>query len=403
MKKITEWMRTYKLYAAVAVVVIMVLVFASAAVASGVFSPVDTESGKAGNGQTETNAPDTMDIPLHITADKSWDEDSTPAIAHIAGADKSNVSIDFYHAVLPESEGGQGTSSVSLEAGAYKVEFVSPVNADGSVYKTNGAQNIIVNTDAADVPSIDCSLTQIPVDQVTDEMLQDIIDQTKAATENGDETLKGDAGQTVLDKLEGNVANNPNASDEIKKEAADADTEVTVYAEPRATTYTDNIDTDSKGTPQNTTANTGNSTLGGSASGSKDSGNTSSVGSGSGSSSSQTTKPAHTHKWENHTAKRWVSNWVTVVDTPAQTIEGARLYTKNSDGSWTANGETYWFENGFTSSDLAAIIKNKMKTEGYIGNYQSISKSVPAVTHQEDQGHYEEYVDYQYCDCGATR
>ena len=35
-------------------------------------------------------------------------------------------------------------------------------------------------------------MTLIPADQVADEMLQDIIDQTKAAIENGDEELKGD-------------------------------------------------------------------------------------------------------------------------------------------------------------------------------------------------------------------
>lgn len=69
MKRITEWMRTHKLYAAA--VVIMALVSATAAAASGIFSPVDTESGKVGSGQTETNASDTTDIPLHITADKS--------------------------------------------------------------------------------------------------------------------------------------------------------------------------------------------------------------------------------------------------------------------------------------------------------------------------------------------
>lgn len=400
MKKITEWMRTHKRYAGAAVIVIMVLVSVSAAAASGVFSSIDTKEGKAEKGQTESSEPDTTDIPLHITADQNWGEDSTPAIAHISGADDSNASIDFYHAVLPGSEGGQGTSSVSLEVGDYQIEFISPVNADGSVYETNGVQNITVNTETEDTTSVDCSLTQISADQVTDEMLQDIIDQTKEAIENGDETLKGDAGQAVLDKLEGNVANNPNASDATKQDAADADTEVNVYDDPKATVSTDDKDTNSKDTAQSTASDTGK---GSSAPSSSTSGNASSSSSGSNSSSSQTSKPAHTHTWKNHTAKRWVSNWVTVVDTPAQTVQGARLYTQNSDGTWTANGETYWFENGFTSADLAAIIKNKIKTEGYIGNYQNVSKSVPAVTHQEDQGHYEEYVDYQYCDCGATR
>lgn len=66
--------------------------------------------------------------------------------------------------MLPGSEDDQGTSSVSLEAGAYKVEFITPVNADGSVYKTNGVQNITVNPDTEDILSIDCSLTQVPAE-----------------------------------------------------------------------------------------------------------------------------------------------------------------------------------------------------------------------------------------------
>ena len=390
MKKITEWMRTHKLYATTAAVLIMVLLSVSAAAASGVFSPADQETGREKAGSSTS---DTVDLSLRIMADKNWDENSTPAVAHIAGADESNTDVDFYHAVLPGSEEGEGTSSVSLEAGAYKAEFLSPFNQDGSVYKTGSAQNIAVSTDTEDVPAIDCTLTLIPADQVTDEMLQDIIDQTKAAIENGDETLKGDGGQAVLDKLEENVAKNPNVSDQTKQDAAAADTEVNVYDDPKTATSADNKAASSKDTSQNTSSGTDSGR----------SGSAGSKGSGSNSSSDQTAKTSHTHKWKSHTAKRWVSNWVTVVDTPARTVYGARLYTENSDGTWTANGETYWFENGFTSSDLAAIIKDKMKNEGYIGNYQNVSKTVPAVTHQEDQGYYEEYVDYQYCGCGATR
>lgn len=125
--------------------------------------------------------------------------------------------------------------------------------------------------------------------------------------------------------------------------------------------------------------------------------------SNSDSSSNQSSKTSHTHSWKDHTTKRWVSNMVTVVDTPAQTIAGAQLYTLHSDGNWYGDGKVYWFENGFTSDDLKAIIKDKIKNEGYIGNYVNRSKTIPATTYEEDHGHYENYVDYQYCDCGATR
>ena len=125
--------------------------------------------------------------------------------------------------------------------------------------------------------------------------------------------------------------------------------------------------------------------------------------SGSSGSTSQESKPAHTHSWKDHTSQRWVDKWVTIVDTPAQTIQGAQLYTKHSDGDWYGDGKVYWFENGFTHDDFKEILKDKIKNEGYIGNYVNRSKTVPAVTHEENQGYYETYVDYQYCECGATK
>ena len=50
-------------------------------------------------------------------------------------------------------------------------------------------------------------------------MLRDIIDKTQDAVENGDESMKGDAGKDVLEKLGENVGNSPNASDKTKEEA----------------------------------------------------------------------------------------------------------------------------------------------------------------------------------------
>lgn len=123
--------------------------------------------------------------------------------------------------------------------------------------------------------------------------------------------------------------------------------------------------------------------------------------------SSSTSSESENVETENteidHTAQRWVSNWVTVVDTPSQTITGAQLYTLHSDGNWYGDGEVYWFENGFTSDDFKEILRDKIRNEGYIGNYVNRCKTIPAATHEEDQGYYETYVDYQYCDCGAKK
>ena len=168
-----------------------------------------------------------------------------------------------------------------------------------------------VDADATDTLSVTCEMTRIPADKVTDEMLKGIVDQTKDAVENGDETLKGDAGKDILDKLEGNVANNPNASDETKQEATDADKEVDVdsnaggYGRLQAITATPATRANAN---SNSGSNAGNS-------GSNGNGSSTSGGSSSGS-SSKPSAPAHSHSWKDHTATKqvWVPNIVTVTD-----------------------------------------------------------------------------------------
>ncbi|WP_019239809.1 MULTISPECIES: hypothetical protein [Enorma] len=160
------------------------------------------------------------------------------------------------------------------------------------------------------------------------------------------------------------------------------------------------------------TAGSGSSSSAG-ASGSAGTGSNSSDSSAAGSGSSA----SHTHSWKNHTATRqvWVSNMVTVPDYETQTVYGARFYTMSGDGTYVANGPTYWFENGFTTADLQDIIRTGIKNADenglyngvYYANYQNVSKTVQVQvgSHQEDQGHYEteSYVDYQYCSCGARQ
>ena len=337
-------------------------------------------------------------MTLNVTADNGWDENSTPAIAHIEGND-----VDFYHAVAPDAEGNKGTSTVALAEGDYTVSFVSPVNSDGSafdIYDTGAPVDITVDADAKTAPAVNCPMAQIPADKVTDDMLADIVDKTKDAIKKGDETLKGDAGTGILDKLDGNVTKNPNASDKTKQEATDADKDVDVNDKPAQTTPSaknDNAKADSNAGSQ--PSNNGSSN-----SGSANAGNSGN----SGSASSKPSKPAHTHTWVNHTATRqvWVSNWVDVPDYETKTIYGGQLYTEQPDGTWLSNGETYWF---YTDADFEAfknLIVEKMKTEGYCGNYVNRTKTekVQVGSHKEDHGSYstETYVDYVYCtSCGA--
>ena len=379
MNGLSQWARSHKPQVAAIAAAIVVAIVVATAVASGAFATSEQ--------QPEQQESRTVDVALNVTADHGWDENSTPAIAHIEGND-----VDFYHAVTPDADGNKGTSTVELAEGDYTVSFVSPVNSDGSafdIYDTGAPVDITVDADAKTAPAVNCPMAQISADKVTDEMLANIINKTKDAIKKGDETLKGDAGTGILDKLDGNVAKNPNASDKTKQEATDAEKEVDVNKEPAQTTpsaKTDNAKTDNNAGSQS--SNNGSSN--------------------SGSASSKPSKPAHTHTWVNHTATRqvWVSNWVDVPDYETKTIYGGQLYTEQPDGTWLSNGETYWF---YTDADFEAfknLIVEKMKTEGYCGNYVNRTKTekVQVGSHKEDHGSYstETYVDYVYCtSCGA--
>lgn len=381
MEKAIEWVKNHKPHTAAIAIVVVAVIAVSIAAASGAF----TQQDKAATYEQKT-----VDVTLSVTADHGWDENSTPAIAHIEGND-----VDFYHAVTPDAEGNKGTSTVELAEGDYTVSFVSPVNSDGSafdIYDTGAPVDITVDADAKTAPAVNCPMVQIPADKVTDDMLADIVNKTKDAIEKGDETLKGDAGTGILDKLDGNVAKNPNASDKTKQEATDADKDVDVNDKPAQTTPSAKNDNNAKAD-----SNSGSqpSSNGSSNSGSNNAGNSSKP-----SQSSQPSKPAHTHTWVNHTATRqvWVSNWVDVPDYGTQQVAVGTKYIFAYDGyTTTDSNDAKWHS--------VALIK-----QGVPDNYRTETiyenQTVQTGSHKEDHGSYttETYVDYVYCSsCGARQ
>ena len=358
MNGLSQWARSHKPQVAAIAAAIVVAIVVAIAVASGALATSEQ--------QPEQQESRTVDVTLNVTADNGWDENSTPAIAHIEGND---------------------------------VDFVSPVNSDGSafdIYDTGAPVDITVDADAKTAPAVNCLMAQIPADKVTDEMLANIVDKTKDAIKKGDETLKGDSGKAILGKLDGNVSANPNVSDETKEDASKADEGVDIDGKP-ADTIGKPADKPSGGNANASGSNTGNSN------------------SGNAGGSDKPSTPAHQHSWTQHTAQRWVSNMVTVPDYETQTVYGARFYVPTgTPGQYIAKGPEYWFENGFTRDDLNAIIVNALRNADENGlyngvdysSYQNIEKTVQVQvgSHQEDHGYYEDYVDYVYCSsCGARQ
>lgn len=380
MEKAIEWVKNHKPHTAAIAIVVVAVIAVSIAAASGAFTQQD---------KTGTDEQKTVDVTLSVTADHGWDENSTPAIAHIEGSD-----VDFYHAVTPDADGNKGTSTVELAEGDYTVSFVSPVNSDGSafdIYDTGAPVDITVDADAKTAPAVNCPMAQIPADKVTDDMLADIVNKTKDAIKKGDETLKGDAGTGILDKLDGNVAKNPNASDKTKQEATDADKDVDVNDKPAQTTPSAKNDNNAK-----TDSNAGSQS---SSNGSSNAGNSGSA-SSKPSQSSQPSKPAHTHTWVNHTATRqvWVSNWVDVPDYGTQQVQTGTRWVFPEDGYATTSLSD-------AKAHAVALVK-----QGCMGNYHTEpvyeNQTVQTGSHKEDHGSYttETYVDYVYCSsCGARQ
>lgn len=377
MEKAIEWVKNHKPHTAAIAIVVVAVIAVSIAAASGAFAQQD---------KTTADEQKTVDVTLNVTADHGWDENSTPAIAHIEGND-----VDFYHAVTPDADGNKGTSTVELAEGDYTVSFVSPVNSDGSafdIYDTGAPVDITVDADAKTAPAVNCPMAQIPADKVTDDMLADIVNKTKDAIKKGDETLKGDDGTGILDKLDGNVAKNPNASDKTKQEATDADKDVDVNDKPAQTTPS------AKNDDNKADNNAGSQS---SSNGSSNSGNSGST-SSKPSQSSQPSKPAHTHTWVNHTATRnvWVSNWVDVPDYGTQQVQTGYHFVFSEDGYTTSDVND-------AKAHMVALIK-----QGYVGNYHTEpvyeNQTVQTGSHKEDHGTWqtESYVDYVYCSsCGA--
>ena len=146
----------------------------------------------------------------------------------------------------------------------------------------------------------------------------------------------------------------------------------------------------SKGPSSSNSGNSNSGNSGKSGSNSSSSGNT-----GSSGGSDKPSKPAHQHSWKQHTAQKWVSNMVTVPDCETQRVAVGTRYIFAYDGySTTSDADA---ENHAMELILAGLPDNyRMETI-----YEE--KQVQVGSHQEDHGHYETYVDYEYCDCGARR
>ena len=238
--------------------------------------------------QSKDDEEQDMVLSLEVKAD-GWDtETSTPVIAHIEDEDGK---VDFYTAIAANK---QVTVKVG-ESGTYTVTFISPVNADGSIYKVPSKKVTAGKADKTVATGV--TFDKVDADKVTKDDLTAIAKDVAEAVKKGDSTLTGDKGAEVVKKFEDNIKKNPNAdTDAVEKETEKA----------QETAKEDKSDAKAPETSDGKKDN-GNSGSGskGDSSSKKDDGKSDSKPSGnssSGSNSGSTTKkddtPAHVHKYD---------------------------------------------------------------------------------------------------------
>ena len=232
--------------------------------------------------QSKDDEEQDMVLSLEVKAD-GWDtETSTPVIAHIEDA---NGKVDFYTAIAANK---QVTVKVG-ESGTYTVTFISPVNADGSIYKVPSKKVTAGKADKTVATGV--TFDKVDADKVTKDDLTAIAKDVAEAVKKGDSTLTGDKGAEVVKKFEDNIKKNPNAdTDAVEKETEKAQESAKEEKSDAKTPET----SDSKKSDSSSKKDEGKSDSKPSGGNSSNSGSNSN----SGSSSKKDDTPAHVHKYD---------------------------------------------------------------------------------------------------------
>ena len=299
-------------------------------------------------------------------------EGDTPVIAHITGTTDGNRSVDYYHAVSGAQE------DVELVPGGYSIEYLPVLKAGGSlVTAKDGAVSAVVEDGALASTS---ETNEKAAEDVTQDDLNNVLDAVKKAVEKGDDTLKGDAGKDVVDKV-AEAVKATGKVDESKVEEAKQEAE-TKASEP-------SVGTNAGQPAAPTGSNSDNGSNGGGAdkapasqpastpSASQPSGN-------GGSSQGGSSQPEHVHNWVAQTEQRWVQDsaaWDEQCPTGSyiQCSCGQRF---DNQAQWSQHNKSLGFGQGHSYS--------VQETYGTV--------------HHDAIGHYETVTTGYVCSgCGATK
>lgn len=344
--------------------------------------------------QSKDDEEQDMVLSLEVKAD-GWDADtSTPVIAHIEDADGE---VDFYTAIAANK---QVTVKVG-ESGTYTVTFISPVNADGSIYKVPSKKVTAGKADKTVATGV--TFDKVDADKVTKDDLTAIVKDVAEAVKKGDSTLTGDKGAEVVKKFENNIKKNPNAdAGAVEKETEKAQETAKEEKSDAKTPETSDSKKSDSGSSNGSKKDNGNS-----GSDSKPSGSNNS---NSGSSSKKDDTPAHVHKYDiyhpavTHTEKVFhpAVTHTETVHHPAVTHTESRSICNGCGADITGNERSH---------AKSAMLAGNAACEAWHSEPRTVTDSAAydeTVT-ITDSAAWEETVTitdsaaYYTCSCGATK
>lgn len=309
-------------------------------------------------------------------------EGDTPVIAHVTGTTDGNRSVDYYHAVSGAQE------EVELVPGGYSVEYLPVLKAGGSlVTAKDGAVSAIVEDDAIASTS---KTNEKAAEDVTQDDLNNVLDAVKKAVEKGDDTLKGDAGKDVVDKV-AEAVKATGKVDESKVEEAKKD------AETKASEPSSGIDAGQPAAPAGSGSDNGSNGGGASTAPASQPSDTPSASQPSNNGGSS--QPEHVHNWQAVTEQKWVSNNVWVQDSAAW---DEQIYGQQTRSICNGCGADI---TGNPWAHIEAAGRGSACNGYHSESYSVVINTIhhDATGHYEDQGHYETVTTGYRCSCGATK
>ena len=336
--------------------------------------------------QSKDDEEQDMVLSLEVKAD-GWDtETSTPVIAHIEDEDGK---VDFYTAIAANK---QVTVKVG-ESGTYTVTFISPVNADGSIYKVPSKKVTAGKADKTVATGV--TFDKVDADKVTKDDLTAIAKDVAEAVKKGDSTLTGDKGAEVVKKFEDNIKKNPNAdTDAVEKETEKAQESAKEEKSDAKTPETSDSKKSDSGSSNGSKKDEGKSDSKPSGGNSSNSGSNTN----SGSSSKKDDTPAHVHKYDiyhpavTHTEKVYhpAVTHTEKVYHPAVTHTEERSICNGCGADITGNEQAHAYN--------ALMAGNKA-----CGAYHTVYNTVTDSAAWEETVTITDSAAYYTCSCGARK